>query len=216
MSEARPNLLLVVAETLRADAVSGSGGLRARTPHLDAFTESAALFPNCYAPMAFCTPARCSMLTGRYPHTHGHRAIWHLLQPEERHLYRDLAEAGYHNAVFGKNDAVDSAGAADCMREWRLRCKPDTRPPAEGALDPARAERLMYGGRQPTGVCDIDEAITRSAESFLADTPAGPWSLSLNYSLAHPTYAVPEPYFSMHERAAMAPPAPPYGAGKRR
>jgi len=41
------------------------------TPHLDRLVADGVLFERAYAPAASCSPCRASLLTGRYPHSHG-------------------------------------------------------------------------------------------------------------------------------------------------
>lgn len=44
-------------------------------------------------------------MTGWYPHVHGHRSLWNLLEPHEPNLLQYLSEAGYDIRWYGKNDA---------------------------------------------------------------------------------------------------------------
>lgn len=206
-----PNLLLFLPETLRADAFFGPEQQCARTPHFDSFAQNAAVFTQAYAQMAYCTPSRCSMFTGLYPHTHNHRSIWDLLQPGERNLFLDLKEAGYHNVVFGKNDLIDASWAQVCFDEYQPRYA-TRRGNVEGPPDDGPLSRMMYGGRRTGDWFDRDEACIQSALDFLDHPPRQPWCLFLPLSFAHPTYAVEEPWFSLHDREQMPEPiAPPTG-----
>ena len=65
---------------------------RERTIILDALARNGLRFTQFYNTTR-CCPTRASLLTGLYPHTHGHRSIWHLLQPGERNLFQDLKQA---------------------------------------------------------------------------------------------------------------------------
>jgi len=53
-----------------------------------------------------CTPSRCSIMTGWYPHTRGHRTMHHMLHPEldEPNLLAILKREGYFVWWGGKND----------------------------------------------------------------------------------------------------------------
>lgn len=70
---ARPNILMIGSDTLRADRLGALGYHRALTPHIDALAATGALFANCYVPCARTAPSLVSMLTGTWPHTHGIR-----------------------------------------------------------------------------------------------------------------------------------------------
>jgi len=212
--ERRPNLLLFMPETLRADAFFGPEETRARTPSFDRFCGQSAVFTQAYAQMAYCTPSRCSMFTGLYPHTGNHRSIWHLLQRGERHLFQDLKEAGYRNVVFGKNDLIDDSWAAECFDEYTPR-----HAPRRGGFERAPAgsdlEKLMYAGKRTGEWFDSDDACVQSACDFLEEDHEGPWCMFLPLNFAHPAYGVEEPWFSMHDRSRIPEPIPAIVENKR-
>jgi arylsulfatase A-like enzyme len=58
----RPPLLLIVADTLRADFVSSLGGVAGTTPHIDALARDGVVFEN--------APSFASILTSTYPAEH--------------------------------------------------------------------------------------------------------------------------------------------------
>lgn len=72
-SDARPNILMVGSDTLRADRLGGMGYKRSLTPNIDALALKGVLFANCYVPCARTAPSLISLLTGQWPHTHGVR-----------------------------------------------------------------------------------------------------------------------------------------------
>ncbi len=69
--EARPNVLLITIDTLRADHVSAYGCARRTTPHLDALAAQGALFEVAYAPAATTGPSHATLFTSLYPARHG-------------------------------------------------------------------------------------------------------------------------------------------------
>jgi arylsulfatase A-like enzyme len=213
----RPNFVIFLPETIRADAVMGPAAGRAQTPNLDRFATEGMQFRNAFCQMAYCTPSRCSMFTGLYPHTNGHRSIWHLLQRGERNLFQDLKEAGYRTVVFGKNDLVDTSFAAECFDEWGTRHAPDRS--TCGVVPSALGERLapaMYLGRREGECHDNDWAWTQSALDFLSEDHDQPWCLFLPFTFAHPAYVAEEPYFSLHDRDNVPEPLPPGDLDRRR
>ena len=213
----RPNLVLFMPETVRADAIYNAPGAGADTPNFDRLRSEGVTFTHAHAQMSYCTPSRCSMFTGLYPHTNGHRSIWHLLQPGERNLFQDLKEAGYRNVVFGKNDLLNADFAPDCFDEWDLRIKPD--PKSTRIVHSETSERLnsaMYYGLREGECHDADWARVQSALQFLDEDHDEPWCLFLPLSFAHPWYVVEEPYFSMHDRDALPEPIPPVQGDTRR
>src|SRR5438094_4729612 len=70
-SNTRPNILMIVADQLRWDVVGCYGSQICETPNLDRLATSGVRFETCISPTPICSPARASLLTGRYPHGHG-------------------------------------------------------------------------------------------------------------------------------------------------
>src|SRR5262245_1944825 len=64
---ARPNIVLVVVDTLRADHLRCYGYARPTSPSLDALATSALLFEDAVAPASFTEPSVATMLTGLEP-----------------------------------------------------------------------------------------------------------------------------------------------------
>jgi arylsulfatase A-like enzyme len=61
----RPNLVLVIIDSLRTDHVGAYGGRRARTPNLDAFARESLLFSRAWPESMPTIPARRAIMTGR-------------------------------------------------------------------------------------------------------------------------------------------------------
>ena len=66
----RPNLLVLVYDTLAAGHTTIDGYARDTTPHLARFAEQATVFHRHYSSGNFTTPATASLLTGAYPWSH--------------------------------------------------------------------------------------------------------------------------------------------------
>ncbi len=66
--ERRPNVVLILVDTLRADRMSCYGYPRATTPALDAFAASGVRFADATAQAAWTLPSVASLMTGRYVH----------------------------------------------------------------------------------------------------------------------------------------------------
>ena len=74
----RPNILLVVVDSLRADACLGKERT-AVTPEIDRLARSGAVFSNSIASTSYTTPNFASLLTGRYSSGHGIRCFMDVL-----------------------------------------------------------------------------------------------------------------------------------------
>ena len=67
----KPNVLFIMTDQQRFDALSIAGNQVLKTPNLDRLAKQGAWFRNAYTQCAVCAPARASMLTGRTVENHG-------------------------------------------------------------------------------------------------------------------------------------------------
>jgi arylsulfatase A-like enzyme len=101
-----PNVLLVVIDQLRADALRCAGHLQAVTPHIDRLAARGVLFRQHYAQGSPCGPSRASLHTGMY--VMNHRVITNDA-PTAAHLKTMPAyarELGYEPALIGYTTTV--------------------------------------------------------------------------------------------------------------
>src|SRR5215510_1338772 len=103
-SAERPNIIFILVDDLRWDALGCMGHSIAKTPNIDRIAKEGALFKNFFVAIPLCSPSRGSFLTGQYPHTHGvvdnsdHSELSHKLVTFPRLLH----DAGYETAYVGK------------------------------------------------------------------------------------------------------------------
>jgi arylsulfatase len=64
----KPNILLIMSDQMRYDAIGANGNAKIQTPHLDRLARESVHFTNAYTPNPICVPARASLTTGCYPH----------------------------------------------------------------------------------------------------------------------------------------------------
>ena len=65
--DAKPNVILIITDDLGNTGLSGWGSSFYETPHIDALAKSGVLFKNFYSASCLCSPARASLMTGKYP-----------------------------------------------------------------------------------------------------------------------------------------------------
>jgi len=97
------NVLLILTDEQRFDAVGFNGNPLVRTPNLDALAARSMIFTNHTCSTPICTPARASLFTGLYPRTHGAPHVGHTLLPATPTLANWLSDAGYRCGLFGKS-----------------------------------------------------------------------------------------------------------------
>jgi arylsulfatase A-like enzyme len=105
--EPRPSILLVVVDTLRADAVSAYGAIEGTTPAFDALASAGLLYGRAYAPSPWTLPSHASLLTGFGPDRHGVGIAGRMgLRAELVTLAERLANAGYQRAGCSENPLI--------------------------------------------------------------------------------------------------------------
>jgi arylsulfatase A-like enzyme len=98
-----PNVLLITIDTLRADRLGCYGYARATSPNIDRLAARGALFERAYTTLPRTTQSVASILTGRYPKSHGARGLFSTLSGTNLTLAEILAERKYDTAAFLSN-----------------------------------------------------------------------------------------------------------------
>lgn len=201
----RPNILIFMPDQLRADAVGCYGGF-AKTPNIDALAARGTRFTQAFAQNSVCSPSRVSIFTGWYPHVRGHRTLTHLLKPDEPNLLRMFRDAGYHVAWAGRRgDTFAKETEKASTDRYGFAVRPASFfdfAPQDRESPWARA--YLHGRRQRDGVVlDFDEALVQTAIQWLTEGLPEPWVLYCALIFPHPPFEAEEPWYSLHDRAAM-------------
>jgi arylsulfatase A-like enzyme len=98
----RPNVILVISDQLRRQALGCYGDPNVSTPHIDALAASGTRFDAASSTYPVCVPYRFSLMTGEYAHTRFIPSIEWRMSPAERTLADEFNDAGYDTALFGK------------------------------------------------------------------------------------------------------------------
>lgn len=101
----RPNIVVYMVDTLRADHLGAYGG-SVPTPHFDAFADTAVLFERAVAQSSWTKAAVASIFTGLWPPAHGAVGIDDELSAELPGLAGLLAGAGYETVAIVANAFV--------------------------------------------------------------------------------------------------------------
>jgi len=91
----RPNIVLIVIDTLRADHVGCYGYGRNTTPHIDRLARDAWVFKNAVSSAPWTTPSVASLLTSQYPSELGVREELARINPSFPLLSQILRRNGY-------------------------------------------------------------------------------------------------------------------------
>ncbi len=101
-SPARPNILFIMVDEMRWDAMSSERHPVVATPNLDRLAKQGVRFSNAYTVAPVCSPARTCVFTGRYADVHGVTTNQIPAHDGEIFMPSMLKHYGYHTAIAGK------------------------------------------------------------------------------------------------------------------
>ena len=234
---ARPHVLIVMLDQLRADSLGCAGHPVIRTPAIDAMAAQGLRFTGVHTVSPVCQPARVSFVTGRYPHNHG---IWHNrgeLPVNYPTFFTALRGAGYTAAAIGKSHLWSNKRVTHLRNgEPYLHALGfDTADEIDGprgtcATDSGYSDYLREKGLFELFVADTtervaDPTITRAAPIDEADHMDGyvgaravrcvqafpvdrPTCLFVNFPGPHDPWDAPGRYASMYDPSDSPPPIP--------
>lgn len=96
------NIIFILVDDQRYDAISALGHPFLQTPGADSLIENGVHFKNAYVTTSLCSPSRASMLTGLYAHSH--RIVDNSTPVADDLVFfsQYLQKAGYETAFIGK------------------------------------------------------------------------------------------------------------------
>jgi arylsulfatase A-like enzyme len=92
-ADTKPNVILIVIDTARADHFSAYGYDRPTTPNIDALARDSVRFSNAHSVSPWTLPSHMSMFTGRLPGQHG--ATWEAFSKPAETPMRDMMARGF-------------------------------------------------------------------------------------------------------------------------
>jgi arylsulfatase A-like enzyme len=168
----RPNILFIVTDDQRFDAMGCAGNPIIQTPNMDALAAAGVRFRNAFVTTSICAASRASILTGLYERTH--RYTFGTMPVQDKHVAISfpflLRQAGYRVGFVGKFGVEVSPGATGRMFDSFTPYSPS----------PVFQRRADGMERHLTDI-EADRAI-----SFLDTLKAGePFCLSLWFNAPH-------------------------------
>ncbi len=185
-TQTRPNIIFILTDDQRADAMGCAGDPVIQTPQMDALAAGGTLFENAYVTTAICAASRASILTGQYTSRHG-RGFADGFSPEQTALNYPgrLQAAGYRTGFVGKHGV--------------------------GIVEPKKEYDYFFGFNHGIASIQTEEdgspihltrLLERHALAFLQDcTTEQPFCLSVSFRAPHvdttddPRCFVPDPQY---------------------
>jgi len=98
----RPNFIIMIADDVSWNDLGCYGHEKVKTPHLDKMAQEGMRFDLAFLTCSSCSPSRCSIMTGRYPHSTGAAELHQSLPASQVVFAGLLKKAGYYTASAGK------------------------------------------------------------------------------------------------------------------
>lgn len=193
--EQPPNIVFIICDQMRGDALSVLGAPNARTPNLKKMASEGVLFENFFVNNPVCAPSRISFFTGLYPHQHGKltNTNGELIQSMDNSMFGYFKKRGYRIGWFGKNHHSHDKSLFDELDSVRGRNREPFRNynkyvPPHWHSDFLWPKEDTYA---PITTKDGIEFINESKEDE-------PFFLYLSYFDPHPPYMAPAEYTSQY------------------
>lgn len=183
----RPNFIIMIADDLGWNDVGCYGHPHIRTPNIDRLAKEGLKFTDAFLTCSSCSPTRCSIMTGRYPHSTGAAELHQPLPADQVVFAGLLKQAGYYTASAGKwhlgpaakvnFDTVVGGGPSGCENWVRtLRQRPKDKPFFLwlASIDPHR-------GYQPNTIPEPHQPDDAVVPPYLPDVPETRKDLGMYY-----------------------------------
>jgi arylsulfatase A len=188
-SDARPNILFILADDMGVGDVGAFSFGASKTPAIDSLLHDGTALMQHYAGSAVCTPSRACLMTGRYPQRTGAIDTQHELNElslRERTVAQVLRDGGYATGIVGK---------------WHLGWDdPQYRPQARGFQEATALEKTDHwnwvidrnGKREESDGRYLSDVLSDEAVGFVQRHQSEPFFLYLAYFTPHAPFTAPE------------------------
>lgn len=176
---AKPNVILITIDTVRADHVGCYGAKNVETPTLDSLARDGVVFERAISQVPLTWPSHTVILTGTYPFQNGVQDFTGTpLEPRFRSVAQAFKDHGYRTGAVVSSFVLD--------RSWGLARGFDF---YDDAFSPEQFKNRDLGLVERPG----NESIAR-ALSWLKGNSQSPFFLWLHLYDPHSPYDPPEPY----------------------
>lgn len=216
------NLLIIISDEHRKDAMGCVGHPLVKTPHLDALAARGTIFENAYTPSPMCVPTRASLACGDHVHKIGN---WDSATPycgNTRSWMKHLRDQGVDVTSIGKlhfRSAKDDNGFVEELLPmhvvggvgWAIGLLREDSPGYSTA-----SELSNDVGVGESTYTDYDLAITDVTEHWLKEAPRKdkPWAAFVSLVSPHYPLTAPQKYYDMYDPAEIDLPVA-YNASKQ-
>lgn len=217
VAQEKPNIILIISDQHRGDAMRCMGNEFINTPNLDALAENGTLFTNGYTSAPSSTPARAGLLTGMSPWHHGMLGYgrvgnkYKYEMPEmlrqngyftfgigKMHWFPQKALHGFHGTLVDESGRVESKDFISDYRLWLQIKAPGINPDSTG----------IGWNDHASGIYKLDEELHPTAWTgkmacdMIRNYKSGtkkPLFLKISFARPHSPYDPPKRFAKMYE-----------------
>lgn len=198
------NILLITTDQQRFDSISSNSPVRLNS--IQRVRNEGVTFLNAFTPIAQCVPARCSLLTGLLPHTHGvinNFCIDPGLPGSFWTYTRELRKNGFLVGQVGKwhitkSNTIEEFGFDDyipMVKKWHLSSKAQISDPIhvrEAVADGEILSGVVKAPLEETREYKLVDAALELMERYTLNKK--PWHIRVEIEGPHVPWIVPEEY----------------------
>ena len=205
----RPNILVIISDEHRKDAMGCAGHPLVKTPNLDSLAARGTRFTNAYTSSPMCVPTRAALACGDHVHRTG---FWDSATPYDGSVnswMHDLRDSGHETVSIGKlhfRSREDDNGFSEEILPmhvvggvgWVAGLLRDDPPSYDVA-----AELAADSGCGTSSYTDYDLAITQAAGDWIDQQrdSATPWAAFVSLVSPHYPLTAPAPFYDLYKEA---------------
>lgn len=212
MMSVKPNIVIIMADQLRADLRASCGYPIDTMPFLDEWSQGGVDFCRAYTANPSCMPARVSMFTGRYCQSHMVRTNHNVNDVRyTRDLLDVLKAQGYATALCGKNHShrrPEDFDFANCCMHGGYPRNANRTPEEQAVADfltglKSKAADVPAPGtvKEQCPYRIVDDTL-RFVDELPPEQPFFVWA---SFPEPHPPYQVPAEYFNLFPPRCLPP-----------
>jgi arylsulfatase A-like enzyme len=190
-ADTRPNLIFILSDDHRADAMGFMDKPWLPTPNLDRIAREGAHFQNSFVTTSLCSPSRASFLTGQYARCHG---VTNNVTPwNDRNVsYLELLHAAGYDAAFIGKWHMPGKGLPNLVAQGKVDRMVSFS--AAGGQGIYRDCPLIVDGQPVKHPGYITDVLTQYALEFMDQPRTRPFVLHLAHKAVHAFFDPPAQY----------------------
>ena len=196
------NVVFILVDDHRHDAIGFMNHPFLKTPHLDALAKNGAHVRNAFVTTALCSPSRATILTGRYAHQHKVVDNNNPVPPGTVFFPQHLHAAGYQTGFFGKwhmGGGEESDAPQPGFNRW-------VSFQGQGTYLPSRTGLNVDGKRVPQKGYVTDELTDYAIDWLKGRDRSKPFFLYLSHKAVHSEFIPAERHKGRYKDALFTPP----------